>query len=111
MNNIQYKVCIADCTACANVCRQCSYACLHEADVKKQLVCIQFTNDCANICELAVKYMLADSAFAKQICKLCAVICNACSDECEKYAHIEYCTLCATDCSTCAIACEEMSKN
>jgi hypothetical protein len=111
MNNTQYKACIADCTATANVSRQCTHACLQEADLKKLLACIQLTNDCTHICELAVKYMLADSAYVKQACKLCADICHACAIECEKHAHMEHCALCARDCRACAIVCLEMSKN
>ncbi len=111
MNNIQYKAGIADCNACTNVCRQCTYACLQEPDIKKLLACIKLTTDCARITELAVKCMIADSAYIKQTCKLCAEICNACAEECEKHAHMEHCKLCATDCRTCAIICLEISKN
>jgi hypothetical protein len=109
--NIQYKACIADCTATANVCRQCNYECLQEADVKNLMACIQLTNECALICELVVKYMLANSDYAKQMCKLCGDICKACAIECEKYELMEHCALCARDCRVCSIVCLEMSKN
>lgn len=105
-----YKSCIADCTACANHCRQCSNACLKVADVKNMIACIQLNNECAAICELAVKYMLADSSFVKQVCKLCADICTACAIECDKHAHMSHCANCASACRACAIVCLEMIK-
>ncbi len=110
MNQMRnYKSCIADCTACANHCRQCASACLEQDDAKKLKICIQLNNDCADICELAVRFMLANSPFANRVCNLCEDICNACAIECEKHANISQCEAAANACRACAIVCLEMT--
>lgn len=72
--------------------------------------CIKLDRDCAAICLLAVEAMAGGSEFAKQICTLCAEICNACAAECEKHSHMEHCKKCAEACRKCAMECSSMSK-
>ena len=45
-----------------------------------------------------------DSAYAKDICQLCAEMCNACANECDKHAAMgmEHCKECAAACRQCA---------
>ena len=72
--------------------------------------CIRLDHDCAAICLLAMEAMAGGSEFAKQICKLCAEICNTCAVECEKHSHIEHCKKCAEVCRKFAVECSNMSK-
>jgi hypothetical protein len=37
------------------------------------------------ICALASQWMCRDSAYAQQICSLCAATCDACATECSKF--------------------------
>ncbi len=105
-----YRSCIADCTACANHCRQAASACMQHDDATSLKICIQLNNDCAEICELAVKLMLTNSSFANRVCNLCVDICNACAIECEKHANMSQCEAAAIACQACAIVCLEMTK-
>ncbi len=99
------------CYACLVACNHCMNEDLKEQDVKLLAQCIRLDRDCAALCSLAISAMASDSAFAKQICKLCAEVCMACATECEKHAHhMEHCKDCAEACRKCANECGNMSK-
>lgn len=108
MSHQQYQSCIAACSACAVECTHCESACLNEQDIKMLARCIKLDHDCAAICFLAMEAMASGSEFAKQICKLCEEICNACAVECEKHSHMEHCKKCAEACRKCAVECSKM---
>jgi hypothetical protein len=46
--------------------------------------CIQLCRDCTNICVTASQFMSRGSEHAKQLCNICAVLCDDCGAECEK---------------------------
>jgi hypothetical protein len=108
MSHLKFQSCITACYECAVACTHCESACLDEQDVKMCVTCIKLDHDCAAICFLAVEAMASGSQFAKQICKLCAEICTACANECEKHAHLEHCKACAVACRKCAEECSKM---
>jgi len=47
--------------------------------------CIRLDIDCAAICRLAASYMSRDSAYAVDLCRLCAGVCQACGEECARH--------------------------
>lgn len=108
MAHQQYAACIEACYACAAACDHCATACLQEDDVKMMARCIALDMDCAEICRMAAAFMARDSQFAKQICALCAEICEACGDECAKHKH-DHCQECARACKRCADECRRMA--
>ncbi|MFA6924626.1 MAG: four-helix bundle copper-binding protein [Bacteroidales bacterium] len=110
MNHQKFQNCIAACSECAVECTHCASACLNEQDIKMLTRCIRLDHDCTVICLLAIKAMASGSEFVKQICKLCAEVCNACATECEKHSHMEHCKRCAEKCRKCAVACSNISK-
>jgi hypothetical protein len=104
----QFRSCIDACNACAEACDYCATACLGESDPKPLADCIRLDIDCAEICRLATAYMSRDSAMVANLCRICAEICDACGDECEKHAHMEHCRLCADACRRCADECRQV---
>ena len=108
MAHQSYPSCVAACNACADACDHCSTACLQEGEVNKLTRCIALDMDCAAICRLAASFVSRDSGFAKQLCKLCAEICQACGDECAKHA-MGHCQDCAKACHRCAQECTGMA--
>ncbi|MDR7297310.1 hypothetical protein J2X16_002657 [Pelomonas aquatica] len=100
--------CIAACHACADACDHCATACLQEADIKPMAHCIALDMECAAICRLAASSMARGSEFAKRICGLCALVCDACAEACARHEH-EHCRACAAACVTCAAACRRMA--
>lgn len=105
-----FNSCIAACSECIVESNNCANSDLNEQDIKILVRCIKLNRDCAAICALAMEAMAADSEFVKQICKLCAEICDACEDECKKHSHMEHCSKCAEACGKCAVECMIISK-
>lgn len=90
MLNAKFRDCIEACKRCADACNTCSVACLQEENVAEMSRCVRLDLDCAAICRLAVSVMVRDSEFSKAICQLCADLCEACAEECNKHDH-EHC--------------------
>lgn len=101
----QYKVCIEACLRCAAVCNHCASESAKENHDGMMAACIQLDMECAAVCYAAAELMSLGSARIKDICKLCAEICDACADECSKHDN-EHCRECAEICSKCADECE-----
>ncbi|MGG6447421.1 four-helix bundle copper-binding protein, partial [Pseudobacillus badius] len=78
--NVMYEECVKACLECMETCNVCYDACLKEEDVKMMADCIRLDRECADICAFAAKSMQTNSPFAKQICQLCADICEACGN-------------------------------
>lgn len=108
MSHKEYQSCIDACYECAAACDHCAVACLQEPDVKKMARCIQLDIDCAEICRLAAAVMARGGEFAKEICSLCADICDACGEECRKHEP-DHCQVCADACRRCAEECRKMA--
>ena len=95
-------------TKCAAECSHCATACLKEQDIKMLERCIRLDLDCAELCEITAGYIARESEFADAILRLCAKICVACAQECEKHAdHMDHSRSCAEACRACAAACQE----
>ncbi|KTC66385.1 putative cysteine-rich protein yhjQ (plasmid) [Legionella adelaidensis] len=105
----QYENCIKACQDCASECEHCATACTQEDNCKGLSHCITLNRDCAAICALAAEMMARGSPFSKEICALCAKICRACGDECNKHQHMKHCKRCAEACYKCAEECEKVA--
>ncbi|ASC66202.1 four-helix bundle copper-binding protein [Achromobacter denitrificans] len=108
MNSTQYETCIRECYTCAQACDQCFAACLTEEDATKMARCVKLDADCSAVCRLAAAYMARSSEFARQICDLCAEVCEECGQECAKFQS-SHCQHCASICNDCAQACRAMA--
>ncbi len=104
-----YQKCIDACANCMQACEQCLSSCLQEPDVSARIHCIGLLRDCADICDLAARYMSRPSSHAKQLCQLCADICTACGDECDRFQD-QHCQNCADSCHACATECRNMGR-
>jgi len=69
--------------------------------------CIQLDMECAALCYAAAQLMSLGSSKAKELCLLCAEVCEACAAECGMHKMI-HCQECAAACKTCAEECREM---
>lgn len=113
MNNAQrYLPVIEACNACVVACEACAAACADagmSAEHNQQLdVSITLNRDCADICRLAARLMERESALVDEICRLCAITCQGCAQECAKHAMDE-CQQCAQVCQRCVEQCEEIT--
>ena len=106
--NSSYQTCIEICNRCAEVCEQCLAACLKEEDTNMMAECIRLDLECVSVCRTAATLMLLESNHANALCQLCADVCTACAEECEKHEH-DHCRECAVACRRCAEECLSMS--
>jgi len=102
------KACIEACDACALACDACATACLREADPKAMARCIAFDMDCADLCRLASALMARDSEHVRDVCRICATVCDACAGECAKH-DMDHCQRCAEACRRCAYECRTLA--
>jgi hypothetical protein len=106
--NHTYETCIEACLACAAACDYCASACLKEMKVEEMAKCIQLDMECAALCRASSQLMCLGSEHANVICQLCADICNACAQECNKH-KVDHCKRCASICISCAEECAVMA--
>ena len=66
--------------------------------------CVALDMDCAALCRLAAGFMSRGSPFAEDVCRICAMACQACGDECAKH-EMAHCQQCAKACRACADEC------
>ncbi|UVE16530.1 four-helix bundle copper-binding protein [Pseudomonas sp. LS44] len=105
----RYLSCVQACSACTIACENCAASCLKEANLSDMLDCIRLDRDCADMCRLSTSLMARDSALVDEICRLCAIACQACAEECGKHAH-DHCRQCAETCQRCVVECEAVSR-
>lgn len=103
------KECLMECQACATACLQCAQACLREEDPKAMARCIALDTECADMCRLAATSIARGDTHMKEVCALCAQVCQACAAECFKHP-MDHCQQCAQACQRCADACRHMAK-
>ena len=102
--------CLKDCMECYKSCTMMITHCLEMGGEHASPEHINLLKDCAEICKLSVDFMLRDSEFAAQLCKLCVEICAQCTKQCEQMAgDDEMMKACAETCRKCADACQEMA--
>lgn len=104
----KWKSCIDACLQCAAVCNHCASSCTKEDDVKMMARCIELDMQCSAICYASAQLMSMGSEQAKELCSICAMICEACGEECSKH-QTEHCQECAQMCKTCAGECRRMA--
>lgn len=103
------QTCIDACAKCAQICEECFNMCLQEADVKARGNCIKTLQDCAEICTTSACFMSRQSGSIKEVCTLCADICEKCANECAMFKD-QHCQSCADTCRQCANECRNMAN-
>lgn len=124
--------CIDNCTRCHNVCLETFNYCLWLGGRYIESVHLRLLLDCAEICQTSANFMLRGSDLHRETCGACAVVCENCAKDCERYAvpgegsgapmsrhsgvpHVskenvdEQMKYCAEVCKQCARSCHEMA--
>lgn len=95
---------------CMEACNHCYDACLQEDNVKMLAYCIRLDRECADICAYLEQAITRGTPFVGQLAQVCAEICEACGNECDKHADMhEHCKRCAEACHKCAEACKKVA--
>lgn len=107
MSTQRYASCIHACNACATACEHCAAACLKAPDIRDLTICMSLARDCADMCRFAARLMARESALVDEMCRLCAIACQACAEECGKHT-LDHCQECAQVCQRCVDECEAL---
>lgn len=105
--NSEYQACLDACHKCVQICQECFRLCLEEQDVKSREHCILDLMDCVDACSMAGCAISRRSKHLKQICEMCANICDECAKECSKF-NDDHTRMCADVCHKCADECRKM---
>lgn len=110
MDDIKMQECIKACSECYETCFKTIQHCLDKGGEHASREHITLLQDCAEVCQLAVSFMLRNSEYAAKLCGLCAEICKRCAEQCEQMAGDDQTMKdCAEMCRNCAQACDQMS--
>ena len=108
--------CIERCFSCAQTCTVCADACLSEDAIDMLARCVRLDLDCADICmttgRIASRRTETNESVLVQLLELCANVCQACAEECERHAsHHEHCKICAAECRRCEESCRRAMQD
>ena len=104
----KFQDCVDACLRCAAMCQRCVTACLDEEDVNAMAGCIRQDLECAALCSLSAQLMGMGSAFARELCSMCAKACEDCATICGQH-EAQHCKDCAEACRICAAECLKMA--
>jgi hypothetical protein len=102
--------CAEACSDCQRACDACATHCAMMVTEGKQehAVTLATCLDCADYCAAASRITARKGPFAGLICESCAVACDRCAKECEKFPMDKHMTACAEECRKCEKACKSM---
>jgi hypothetical protein len=127
------RECIDNCTRCHNVCLETFNYSMWLGGSYSESVHLRLLLDCAEICATSANFMLRGSDLHRETCRVCAVVCENCATDCERYAvpgtgagapmsrhsgppHVskenmdEQMKYCAEVCRQCASSCRQMAE-
>lgn len=107
----EMKKCIQLCRDCHAMCTQTIAHCLKLGGRHASPEHIRLIVDCAQMCATSADYMLRESPFHDQICRLCAELCKECGKDCQQVAGDDQMVKeCIEMCRKCAGSCERMAS-
>lgn len=106
----QMRNCIANCSACHQICEETVNHCLEMGGAHAAPDHIRLLLDCAQVCATSADFMLRGSTFHGQVCGVCAVVCERCAEDCDRLAgDDDLMRRCAETCRACADSCRQMA--
>jgi hypothetical protein len=106
----EMQQCIDECTRCQHICLATVSHCLELGGKHADPAHIGLLLDCAEICQTSANFMLRGSERHQLTCGICADICRACADDCERRAGGDKLMQdCAQQCRRCGESCERMA--
>src|SRR5262245_8844096 len=97
--------CIESCKDCLEICMTTVDYCLQQGGTHAMAGHLRLLQNCADICEGSMKFMLRGSNLYKKLCGFCAEVCDGCADACERFTGDQQMHACASACRSCSGAC------
>jgi hypothetical protein len=104
-----YEVCIDACLKCASICSYCASVCAGSEEQSGKNECVQLCLECSSLCIAAAQLMSLGSSHIRDFARNCALICDACAEECGRYKE-DHCRQAAEICTNCADECELVAR-
>jgi hypothetical protein len=101
--------CIESCLTCSRACLEAAHYSLAQQSVSAGSAVLALLYQCADVCQLSVRMMAAESEFHHQSCELCFEVCQRCAEECDRYEQDEFMKKCAKVCRRCGEECRKMA--
>ena len=99
--------CIQACQDCHSEClRHATQHCLEVGGAHVEPKHFGLMLSCTEICQTSANMMLMGAAHHREVCGVCASICDACAASCEKLDDMESCV---QACRRCAESCRKMA--
>lgn len=112
MMSADMQRCIENCNRCHALCQEMIQHCLELGGKHATPAHIRLLQDCAEICQTNVDFMLRMSEFHPELCGVCADVCTRCAEQCERIGQgDDMMKRCAEACRASAKTCREMSKH
>jgi hypothetical protein len=109
--NEDMSKCIQLCRDCNTMCTQTIAHCLKLGGRHAAPDHIRLLADCAQLCAVSADYMVRESPFHNQVCRLCSELCKQCAKDCEHVAgDDQMIKQCIEMCRKCAGSCERMAS-
>ncbi|ANQ84923.1 four-helix bundle copper-binding protein [Azoarcus olearius] len=103
----EMSTCIEDCRACELVCLSMATGhCLEKGGRHTEPDHLRTMLVCARVCALAAEVMATGSSLHRQVCAVCADICDACISSCRDLDEMD---ACIDACERCKNSCEAMT--
>jgi hypothetical protein len=104
------QTCIENCFECHSTCIKTAGHCLKMGGAHAGVEHQRSLSDCIESCATSAHFMLHMSPFHSRYCGLCAEVCAACADSCEKLAKGDEVMLhCVEICRKCEASCRAMA--
>ena len=101
----QHKESMEAARNCYEVCTETIAHCLQQGGKHVEAEHLQLLMDCANMCKTCWEACLHEGPATQHTMKACAEIANACADSCEQVGDDEHMKRCVEACRACAQAC------
>lgn len=102
--------CITNCRACHEICLETQGYCLEKGDRHAAPKHQRLLQDCIQICQTSLDFLLRRSDHHGETCRACAAICEACAESCSEMKGDKQMERCADICSACAESCDQMAR-
>jgi hypothetical protein len=101
--------CIERCEDCHDVCMEALPGFLQGSQEHGQYLLVRLLLDTAQLCDATRDLMLRSSDFYRQLCRLCAEVCDRCAQACAREREDPMLARCVDECRRCAAACREVA--
>lgn len=105
----ELQQCIDECIKCGSVCTTTASYCLEQGGQHADAAHVTSLLDCAEICRTSADFMLRGSHLHGSTCAVCAEVCRACAESCDRMGDDDVMRRCAEACRRCAESCEQMA--